>query len=118
MIEAQREAEERCAVLEGQVEQLQASHSKEAAQLKAQVLAAQEQSVALHYRVSELHDADRAQESLSEQLRRALGKLQATEAQLREAQERLSRVASEKKAVSQHSAQLEERLNSMQVCRP
>ena len=118
VMQAQSDAEERCAVLERQAKQMHDSHLEEAAQLKAQALAAQEHSAALHCRVIELQDADRAQENLSEQLRRALRKLQETEAQLQEAQDRVSRVASEKKAIARHSAQLEERLSSMQVCRP
>ena len=118
VMQPQEEAEECCAALRRQIEQLQERHLREAAQLKAQALAAEEHSAALQCQVSELQDADRAQENLSEQLRRALRKLQESEAQLHEAQDRVSRVASEKKSITQHSAELEERLGSMQVCRP
>lgn len=58
--------------------------------------------------------AESAQEELSGQLRRALGRLQGSDEQLLAAQQSLAFVAAEKKGLSQHCSELEQRLATMQ----
>ena len=62
--------------------------------------------------------AESAQEELSGQLRRALGRLQGSDEQLLVAQQRLAFVAAEKKDLSQHCSELEQRLATMQQMNP
>ena len=59
--------------------------------------------------------ADKGQEDLSEQLREALGKLAEAEAQLRAAQDSATAAASDKEALFQRCAELEDLLSKAKV---